>query len=242
MHLKQWHYSLHRDFQNCYSTRRSPTGFFSSNSTRVPIHHTPSIHIHVYTTLHPENSPSRIQFYMQKTKSSSSTTTTSRGQRDLHSRIQKRNSTHRRQGDLLEMHPCVLQDLPRHSRHSSLSRHSRHSSLSSLSRHSRHSSPPVSPDIPVVPDTPETFRTFQSFMTFQPLQAILQSSSISRESTPLQHSPVRMHILQFDWVPQKLHRVPVEQYKLQTFYKHYILQRKGDVVISVKFVSVKMSR
>ena len=38
MHSKQWHYSLHRDFQNCYSTRRSPTGFFSSNSTRVPIH------------------------------------------------------------------------------------------------------------------------------------------------------------------------------------------------------------
>ena len=34
--LKQWHYSLHRDFQNSYSTRRSPTGFFSSNSTWVP--------------------------------------------------------------------------------------------------------------------------------------------------------------------------------------------------------------
>ena len=32
-----------------------------------------------------------------------------RGQRDLHSRFQKRNSTHRRQGDLLEMHLCVLQ-------------------------------------------------------------------------------------------------------------------------------------
>ena len=55
-------------------------------------------------------------------------------------------------------------------------------------------------------------------MTFQPLQAILQSSSISRESTPFQHSLIRMHILQFDWFPQKLHRVPVEQ--LQTFYKH----------------------
>ena len=50
---------------------------------------------------------------MQKTKSSSSTTTTTtyRGQRDLH--FQKRNSTHRRQGDLLEIHPCVLQDLPK---------------------------------------------------------------------------------------------------------------------------------
>ena len=34
------------------------------------------------------------------------------GKRDLHSRFQKRNSTHRRQGDLLEIHPCVLQDIP----------------------------------------------------------------------------------------------------------------------------------
>ena len=86
MHSKQWHYSLHRDFQNCYSTRRSLTRFFnsssnsSSNSTRVPIQHTSSmqhLHLHVctlhYTSiqriLHPE-----VQFYMQKTKSSSSTT------------------------------------------------------------------------------------------------------------------------------------------------------------------------
>ena len=104
MHSKQWHYSLHRDFQNCYSTRRSPTGFFSSNSssnsTRVPIQHTnsihhPHLHVHIQRILHPE-----IQFYMQKTESSSSTA------------FQKRNSTHRRQGDLLEIHPCVLQDLP----------------------------------------------------------------------------------------------------------------------------------
>ena len=153
LHSKQWHYSLHRDFQNCYSTRRCPTGFFSSNSssnsTRVPIQHTssihhPHLHVHIQRILHPE-----IQFYMQKTKSSSSTTTY-RGQRDLQSRFQKRNSTHRRQGDLLEIHPCVLQDLPmtfqafqpqdltkalqllqllqRHSGHSS------HSWLSSLSR------------------------------------------------------------------------------------------------------------
>ena len=132
-------------------------------------------------TLHynPENSPSRIQFYMQKTKSSSSTTTTF--QRAKRSSFQERNSTHRRQGDLLEIHPCVLQDIP------------------------GNSSPP------------ETFQTFQSFMTFQPSQAILQCSSISRESTPFQHSPIRMHILhilqflQFDWFPQKLHRVPVGQ-------------------------------
>ena len=74
-----------------------------------------------------------------------------------------RNSTHRRQGDLLEMHPCVLHDIP---------------------------------GIPVIHDLPA-------------FQAILQCSSISRESTPVQHSPIRMHILhilqflQFDWFPQK---------------------------------------
>ena len=52
------------------------------------------------------------------------------------------------------------------------------------------------PDIPVIHDLPA-------------FQAILQCSSISRESTPFQHSPTRMHILhilqflQFDWFPQK---------------------------------------
>ena len=142
---------------------------------------------------------------MQKTKSSSSTTTTSRGQRDLHSRFQKRNSTHRRQGDLLEIHPCVLQDIPgiqpqdlpkasSYYRHSSLSRHSRHSSLSSLSRHSRDIS-----DIPVIHDLPAS-------------PGNSTSSSISRDSNPFQHSPIRMHILhilrvlqilQFEWFPQK---------------------------------------
>ena len=118
---------------------------------------TPSIHIQP-TRAHPENSPSRIQFYMQKTKSSSSTTTT------LQIPV-SRNSTHRRQGDLLEMHPCVLQNLPvtfqafsRKSlqrqlhllqlfqRHSSLSRHS---SLFSLSRQFfKFYIVPISPGIP----------------------------------------------------------------------------------------------
>ena len=90
-------------FQKC-SIRRSGTTVFTETSRTAILHEEvlqdssapilqgyPSIHIQPtcahYTTLHPENSPSRIQFYMQKTKSSSSTTTTtSRGQRDLHSR------------------------------------------------------------------------------------------------------------------------------------------------------------
>ena len=161
-------------------------------------------------TLHynPENSPSRIQFYMQKTKSSS-----------RYYIPVSRNSTHRRQGDLLEMHPCVLQDLP--------------------VIFQAFQPQVLTKATPVTPIAPETFQTFQSFMTFQPFQAILQCSSISRESTPFQHSPIRMHILQFYnsyssiGFHRKLHRVPVGQLQtLQTF----ILQRKGDVVISVKLI------
>ena len=83
-----------------HSTRRSPTGFFSSNSTRVPIHihHTP-----IQRILHPE---------------SNSTYRRQRALRLLHQEGKEtfspeRNSTHRRQGDLLEIHPCVLQDLPK---------------------------------------------------------------------------------------------------------------------------------
>ena len=125
--------------------------------------------------------------------------------------FQKRNSMHRRQGDLLEIHPCVFQDLPK-----------AFQTFQSL----------------------QTFQTFQSFMTIQPFQAILQVP-ISPGNTP--HSS----ILQTECIfyifyifynfyssisfHRKLHRVPVGHYKLQTF----ILQRKGDVVISVKRVSVK---
>ena len=194
---------------------------YNKRAPSIHIH----LHVHIQRILHPE-----IQFYMQKTKSSSSTTTTTLQIPD------SRNSTHRRQGDLLEIHPCVLQDLPvtfQAFSHKSLQRQLHLLQLLQTFQ-------PF-----------QTFQTFQSFMTFQPFQAILQilhCSSISRDSTPFQHSPIRMHILQFlrilqfDWFPQKLHRVPVEQYKLQKFYRHYILQRKGDVVISVKRASVKMSR
>ena len=106
MHSKQWHYSLHRDFQNCYSTQRSPTGFFSSNSssnpTRASTYYTCTLHSREFSIqnpiLHAEDKELfKYYYYIQRAKRPSS---------------QKRNSTHRRQGDLLEMHPCVLQDLP----------------------------------------------------------------------------------------------------------------------------------
>ena len=139
--------------------------------------------------------------------------------------FQKRNSTHRRQGDLLEMHPCVLQDLPR--------------------TFQRHSQPQ---------DLPKAFQSFQSFLTlqrysghsshswpsslsrqfykFQYLQGIHPIPAFSDQNAYSTYSTVRLVST------EKLHRVPVEQYELQTF----ILQRKGDVVISVKCASVKMSR
>ena len=63
MHSKQWYYSLHRDFQNCYSTRRKSYRI-SSAPIPAPIP-TPILQgypytIHIYTCtlqriLHPEN-------------------------------------------------------------------------------------------------------------------------------------------------------------------------------------------
>ena len=98
LHSKQWYYNLHRDFQNCYSTRRSPTGFFSSssNSTRVPIQHTS----YIYMCTSREFSIQNTILHEDKELFEYYYTTDSR------------NSTHRRQGDLLEMHPYILQDFP----------------------------------------------------------------------------------------------------------------------------------
>ena len=123
--------------------------------------------------------------------------------------FQKRNSTHRRQGDLLEIHPCVIQDLPK--------------TFQAFQ-------PKDLPKAFKTFQSLQAFQTFQSFITIQPLQAILQvpvspgnppHSSILR-SECIFYSSIGFH--------RKLHRVPVGQYKLQTF----VLQRKGDVAISVK--------
>ena len=137
LHSKQWQYSLHRDFQNCNSTRRSPTEFFSSNSTRVPIHihHTSIREFSIQNPiLHAEDKKllEYYYYYIQRAKRPS---------------FQKRNSMHRRQGDLLEVHPCVLQDLPK--------------TFQAFQPQD-------------LPKTFQSLQTFQSFMTFQPIQAILQ--------------------------------------------------------------------
>ena len=91
---------------------------------------------------------------------------------------------HRRQGDLLEIHLCVLQGIP------------------DIPVFPAFPDIPVVPDLPLIPDIPVIHDIPAS-------PGNSTSSSISRESTPFQHSPIRMHILhilqilQFDWFPQK---------------------------------------
>ena len=153
---------------------------------------------------------------MQKTKSSSSTTTT----------LQKRNSTHRRQGDLLEVHPCVLQDIPGFP----------------ATRPSKGIPVfpdipvfPVIPDIPVVPDTPEIFRTFQSFMTFQPFQAILQILQVPvSPGNPPHSSILQLECIFYSSIGFHRNSTEYQLNELQTTLQTFTLQRKGDVAISVK--------
>ena len=91
--------------------------------------------------------------------------------------------------------------------------------------------PCVLHDIPVTPVAPETFQTFQSFMTFQPSRQFY-NVPVSPGNPP--HSSIlRLEYIFYSSIGfhRKLHRVPVGQLQtLQTF----ILQRKGDVAISVR--------
>ena len=97
LQLETDYFSSH-SFQKC-SIRSSGTTVFTETSKTAILHeevlqdssapilqgYPYNLHTHA-AYINPENSPSRIQFYMQKAKSSSSTTTTYRGQGDLHSR------------------------------------------------------------------------------------------------------------------------------------------------------------
>ena len=103
-----------------------------------------------------------------------------------------RNSTHRRQGDLLEMHPCVLQDLP--------------ITFQAFQPQVLTKATPVTPVTPIAPETFPDIQVIHDLPAFPGNSTNSTSSSISRDSTPFQHSPIRMHILhilQFDWFPQK---------------------------------------
>ena len=128
--------------------------------------------------------------------------------------FQKRNSMHRRQGDLLEMHPCVTrtfqafqpQDLPK--------------ALQSLQTFQTFQSF-------------QTFQIFQSFMTFQPFQATLQvpvSPGIPPHSSILRLECIFYIFYSSIGFHRNSNEYQLSKYKLQTF----ILQRKGDVAISVK--------
>ena len=72
-----------------------------------------------------------------------------------------------------------------------------HSSHKTFQRHSRHFQPQ---------DLPSTFQYIPVIHDIQCSPGNTSHSSTSRVSTPLQHSPIRMHILHilhFDWFPQE---------------------------------------
>ena len=176
LHLKQWHYSFHRDFQNCILHEEvlqdSSAPILQGYPYPYIIHQSREFSIQ-NPILHTEDKELFKYYYIQRAKRPS---------------VQKRNSTHRRQGDLLEIHPCTFPGIP-------------------ATRPSK--GIPVMPDIHDLPASPGNST----------------SSSISRESTPFQHSPIRMHILhipqvlQFDWFSQKT--PPSTSWTVQnTNYKH----------------------
>ena len=114
--------------------------------------------------------------------------------------FQKRNSTHRRQGDLLEIHPCVLQVLTK-----------AFQTFQSFQTFQTF-------------QTFQSFRTSQSFMTFQPIQAILQVPIYP--GNPPHSSILQLECIFYIFYKfyssigfhRKFHRVPVGQYKLQTLH------------------------
>ena len=181
--------------------------------------HTTSIHIHVSREfsfqnpiLHAEDKELfeyYYYYYIQRARRPS---------------FQKRNSTHRRQGDLLEIHLCVLQDLPR-----------------TFQAFQLQDLPKAFQSFQIFQtfqtfQSFQSFQTFQSFMTFQPLQAILQVP-VSPGNPP--HSSILrleciFYIFYKFYSSIGFHRNSTEYQLDNTNYKHYILQRKGDVVISVK--------
>ena len=176
-----------------------PTGFFTSNSTRVPIH---IQHTSIHRILHPEsNSMCRRQRALRVLLLHTEGKETFIPEKKFYTKKAKRSSRSP------SVHPTrPSKDIP------------------GIPAARPSKGIPDIPDIPVIHDISASPGNSTSF-------------SISRESTPFQHSPIRMHILhilqilQFDWFPQKT--PPSTSWTIQTFNKHYILQSKGDV-ISVK--------
>ena len=85
----------------------------------------------------------------------------------------------------------------------------------------------------------QTFQTFRSFMTFSLSRQYFPFQYI-QGSTPLQHSPITMHILHilhFNWFPQKLHRVPLETLQTTNFHSFFkereMLRYRSKYVICI---------
>ena len=177
LHLKQWHYSLHRDFQNCYSTQRSLQDSSAPLLQGYPytysIHQSREFSIQ-NPILHAEDKELfEYYYYIQRAKRPS---------------FQKRNSTHRRQGDLLEIHLCVLQDLPK-------------AFQTFQSFQSFMTFQPIQAilQVPVSPGNPPHSSILRLECIFYTLYIFYKF-----------YSSIGFH--------RKLHRVPVAQYKLQTLH------------------------
>ena len=89
---------------------------------------------------------------------------------------------------------------------------------------------PGIPDIPVIHDIPALQALLHVPAPSSTIQYLPVLSSISRDSTHSSISSIRMQILHTDWLPPE---TPLSASRIQgnTFYKHFILQRKGDVAI-----------
>ena len=86
------------------------------------------------------------------------------------------------------------------------------------------------PDIPVTPDIP----VIHDLKSFQAILQVPVSPGNPPHSSILQSECIFYNFNSSICFHRKLHRVPVGQHKLQTF----ILQRKGDVVISVRIDTI----
>ena len=86
------------------------------------------------------------------------------------------------------------------------------------------------PDIPVIHDIPALQALLHVPAPSSTIQYLPVLSSVSRDSTHSSISSIRMLILHTDWFPPE---TPLSASQIQdnTFYKHFILQRKGDVAI-----------
>ena len=76
------------------------------------------------------------------------------------------------------------------------------------------------------------YKAFQPQDLPQAFQFYRDIPDISSHSRHSSISLIRMQILHIDWFPPET-PLSANQEQYKTFYKHYILQRKGDVAISV---------